>query len=382
MQADLQRGRRTREKIVHLTSAHIRSDGRIFEKECRSLLSAGYDVELVVADGLGNGCLQGVAVHDVGRPKSRVARMTTTQFAIYRCAMRIDADLYHFHDPELIFVGCMLKAKGKLVIFDAHEMVAEQIKHRTYIPKMFRTSMALMYQVIESRLAKRFDAVVVPQEIMTDIYKKMKRTVVVENFAIAPDGEAAYRKKDFSRLVIFHAGTNNKDRGLINICRLAAALPLGDKLILAGKIDGSELNDARREPGWERIDYKGIMNYNDVSFSYRNSNVGIVLYNNIDQYRLSFAVKLFEYMSYGIPVVMPDFGEWVKFNSENNCGVCVNVTDSAEILSVLEDWRRHPERADTLGQNGLRAFQEKYEWRVAERKLLNLYAELLKNERL
>ncbi|MGB3489922.1 MAG: glycosyltransferase [Xanthobacteraceae bacterium] len=374
MQADLQRGRG---KVVHLTSAHIRNDGRIFEKECRSLRRAGYDVELVVADGLGNGCLQGIVVHDVGRPKGRVARMTTTQSKMYRCAMKMDADLYHFHDPELIFVGCLLKAKGKLVIFDAHEVVSEQIKHRTYIPMLLRKPMALTYQMIESQLANRLDAVVVPQEMMTDIYRKVKRTVVVENFAIAPDGEAACKKKDFSRFVIFHAGTNNKDRGLINICRLAEVLPPGDKLILAGKIDGSELDDARREPGWEKIDYRGIIDYSDVSLNYRNSNVGIILYNNIDQYRLSFAVKLFEYMSCGIPVIMPNFGEWVKFNSENNCGICVDVTNPTEILSVLEDWRRHPERADTLGQNGLRAFQEKYEWRVAERKLLNLYAELL-----
>ena len=42
----------TAERVVHLTTVHQRRDVRIFHKECLSLARAGWDVHLVVADGL------------------------------------------------------------------------------------------------------------------------------------------------------------------------------------------------------------------------------------------------------------------------------------------------------------------------------------------
>jgi hypothetical protein len=54
-------------KIIHLTSVHPRNDTRIFFKECKSLSVNGYDVYLVVADGLGNKNDDNVNVVDVGR---------------------------------------------------------------------------------------------------------------------------------------------------------------------------------------------------------------------------------------------------------------------------------------------------------------------------
>jgi len=101
-------------KIAHLTSVHARYDIRIFHKECVSLAKAGYDVTLVVADGKGDEEKNGVTIVGVGqKPKSRIKRMILTVTKVYKAAKRKDADVYHFHDPELLPVGWLLQRKGK-----------------------------------------------------------------------------------------------------------------------------------------------------------------------------------------------------------------------------------------------------------------------------
>ena len=99
-------------KICHLTSAHPRYDTRIFHKECKSLNNNGYNVYLIVADNLGNEIKDGINIFDVGRDKlGRIIRFTKTTFKIFKKAIQIDAEIYHFHDPELIFFAYMLKLK-------------------------------------------------------------------------------------------------------------------------------------------------------------------------------------------------------------------------------------------------------------------------------
>ena len=56
--------------------------------------------------------------------------MLFTAKDIYKKALEIDADIYHFHDPELLPYGLKLKKKGKSVIFDSHENYSEQIKEK------------------------------------------------------------------------------------------------------------------------------------------------------------------------------------------------------------------------------------------------------------
>ena len=94
--------------VVHMTSVHEASDVRIFQKECRSLAENGYRVSLIVPHSR-SGTMDGVEIHVVPQPKSRFYRMTCTVWKVYRKAIEQDADLYHFHDPELIPAGLLLK---------------------------------------------------------------------------------------------------------------------------------------------------------------------------------------------------------------------------------------------------------------------------------
>lgn len=81
-------------------------------------------------------------------------------------------------------------------------------------------------------------------------------------------------------------------------------------------------------------------------------------------------------MSHGIPVIMPNFGEWVTFNKENQCGINVDPTNPEEIANAICFLNDNIEEKKRLGENGKKAVLEKYNWELSKNELINLYKNL------
>src|SRR5208283_4596268 len=101
-----------------------------------------------------------VRVKSIRQDRSRLVRMTRTVWRVYREARRQRADIYHFHDPELIPVGLLLRASGKCVIYDIHEDVPKDILSKHYLPAGSRRVIAWTVGKLESVVAKYFSALV------------------------------------------------------------------------------------------------------------------------------------------------------------------------------------------------------------------------------
>ncbi len=125
-------GYRMKNKVCILTSVHPPFDVRIFHKEAKSLVKAGYDVTLIAQHDKEE-IVDGVKIINLQKPRNRIERMTKTVSELYQKALRVDADIYHFHDPELIPVGKALKKRGKAIIYDVHEDYYESIKLKKVI---------------------------------------------------------------------------------------------------------------------------------------------------------------------------------------------------------------------------------------------------------
>src|SRR6476469_5707469 len=131
--------------VVQLTSVHFADDLRII-KECRSLAGAGYQVTLI-APHPSDEITGGVQIRGVPVVEGRLRRMTLTVWRTYREAVRQRADIYHFHDPELIPVGLLLKARGKKVVYDAHEAYPQKILCKSWIPIKLRPVVSRLFAV-------------------------------------------------------------------------------------------------------------------------------------------------------------------------------------------------------------------------------------------
>lgn len=365
-------------RVCHLTSVHSRYDIRIFLKECRSLENAGYEVFLIVADGKGDEIRDNVSIIDVGRYKSRLERMLKITRLIYKKAEQLNADIYHFHDPELIPTGLKLKGHNKKVIYDMHEDVPKQIMLKKYIWLPLRYISAKLFSLYQKYSISKLDVTVVPQPTMVDTYSFLGKTELVENFAFSNDIEFRdFSERKYNKLVLCHAGGLTIDRGIINMLELACLLDDSDEFYLAGRINPVDAKEIKAHRGWKKVKYLGELPSEDVNELYRKSNLGVILYNNVGQYGLSYAIKLFEYMSYGLPVIMPNFGEWIKFNKINKCGINVDVKSHEELHSALNMIRSGSSDIKNMSLNGHTVFIEKYSWNFAEEKLIRFYKELV-----
>jgi len=121
-------------KICILTTAHPPFDSRIFRKEARSLVKAGYEV-ILIAQHDKEEVVDGIRIINLQKQTNRIKRMTKTVLEAYQKARAVDAEIYHFHDSELIPVGLRLRKLGKKVIFDIHEDTRQLILAKNYIPR-------------------------------------------------------------------------------------------------------------------------------------------------------------------------------------------------------------------------------------------------------
>ena len=137
-------------RICHVTSAHTRYDVRIFKKECCSLAKKGYDCYLLVNDNNCDEDKNGVKIVSTGLEiHSRKERFIKSHDLLLEKMNMINADIYHFHDPDLLSLAAKMKKKGKKVIFDFHENVAKQIRDKEWIPSLIRKMISFFYSKYE-----------------------------------------------------------------------------------------------------------------------------------------------------------------------------------------------------------------------------------------
>lgn len=363
-------------KIAHLTSAHPRYDTRIFVKECRSL-AEHYDVSLVVADGLGDEVKDGVCIVDVGKPAGRRDRMLGTTRKVLEKALALDAALYHLHDPELLPVGLRLKKAGKKVIFDAHEDLPLQVRNKTYLHPWVRRAAAFAVKRFEVYACRRFDAVVGATPFIRDKFLAIHPvTVDINNYPII---EELQNSVDFDKRenAVCYVGYITAVRGIREIVRAMEKTP-ECRLLLAGKFQETDVeSEVRGYPAWKQVDFLGFLDREGIAEVLRRARAGLVTLHPAPNYLDALPVKMFEYMAAGIPVIASDFPFWRAIVEDAACGVCVDPLDPGAIAGAIRRMLEDSEASRIMGENGVQAVRDTYNWHAESQKLLALYAEVL-----
>ena len=367
------------DRICHLTVVHKPEDVRIFQKECFSLSKKGYQVFLI-APCSGEYSRKDVNFIPLQVPGGRLRRVTTAPFITFIKALKVHAKIYHFHDPELILTGFLLKLSGKKVVYDVHEDYRQQIKTKYWIPRFSRSIISSIFGIIESLASEFFDGIVTATPYIGSKFPTSK-TEVVQNFPIISEfGNPKFRNNE-SKKGFVYIGSISAIRGLSEMLRALEKLPenMAYPLLLAGDFQPGELRkQIRNLEKRNRVEYLGFLSRQEIAELLEKAIAGIVLLHPVPNYIDSYPVKMFEYMAAGIPVIASDFPLWRSIIEDNNCGICVDPLNIDQISETMIWMMEHPDEAKEMGENGRKAVLEKYNWEQESRKLLALYDKLLK----
>jgi glycosyltransferase involved in cell wall biosynthesis len=370
-------------KVVHMTSVHPALDARIFHKECRSLARAGFHVTIVcphsedlVADQ--------VHIKSVRRDKSRLGRMTRTVWRVYREARKLEAEIYHFHDPELIPAGLLLRTSGKEVIYDIHEDVPKDVFSKRYLPVWSQPAIAWLLEKLEILVARRFSALVTVTPSIAERFRPLNyRTIVLHNYPYQKEILGAVQASPWEarRQSVAYVGLMSANRGIremvFAMSLLSKTLPA--TLELAGNEQAVNVSpeELSSHSGWARVRHHGLLDQASTFRLLHGVRAGLVLLHPEPNHVEAMPQKIFEYMGAGLPVIASDFPLWRRILGDAGCGIFVNPRDPRAIAEAIQYILTHPREAEEMGRRGQDAVRDRYNWETQVDKLVSLYAGLM-----
>ena len=369
-------------KICVLTSVHNAFDIRIFHKECKTLAKAGYDVTLIVQHDKDE-VVDGIRIASLPRPKNKLERMTRTVWLAYRKAFKINADIYHFHDPELIPIGLLLKLHGKKVIYDVHELVYFDLGDKKWLKYKFALRVIqILYYILEKISVKTFDQLILAEDGYLEYFKaehgNIDKYLILQNFAVLSiiDGTEPLAAKK-SKPILIYAGGLAETRGIRELVKTMGIIKDKAELLLLGAWESKQLEDkCSSYSGWRHCRYLGFVPLREVYGHMKAADIGLAILSPVKNNLTSLLIKTFEYMACARPMVMSNFPIWMEVFSE--CAVFADPNDPNDIAEKILYLLDHPEEAKRLGKRGRELVETKYNWETESQKLIRFYEELLK----
>jgi glycosyltransferase involved in cell wall biosynthesis len=295
--------------------------------------------------------------------------------------LRAKADLYHFHDPELIPVGLLLVLLGRKVVYDVHEDFPLDILSKYYLPAWLRMPIAWFVRAVEAVGAACFSGLVTVTPNIAHRFKTYNSsTVVVHNYPRLQELGPTRSFWQTRQSAVAYVGGMLVERGVREMVKAMVLLP--DHLHATLELARDDFPDGLYEevsayPGWAKVRDWGSVDRAQIADILGRVRGGLVLFHPEPNNIRAMPHKLFEYMAASIPVIASDFPLWRSIIEGAKCGLLVNPFDPHAIAQAVEYVLTHPDEAEQMGKQGRAAVEKQYNWEMQEEVLFNLYTNVL-----
>tara|TARA_B100001250_G_scaffold414603_1_gene454441 strand:- start:925 stop:2058 length:1134 start_codon:yes stop_codon:yes gene_type:complete len=314
----------------------------------------------------------------------RIILLFEILFKMMKLLLRIKPDIIHCHDIQPIYVAWLatkiLKCK---LVYDSHELEYDRNISKSLKP---------INRFYEKLFINRADQIIVSDgkyraKIMIEKSDCIKPITYIKNHfpyngKINPKISLTdLLNLDTDQIVIIYVGNLMEGRGIQNILSILkknseislAILGLNYKSLMSNFSDYQIVSS--------RIYFLDPVHFLEIPNYCFGAKFGLALIENVClSYYYSLPTKLFDYIASGVPILasnFPGIKEVVEDNLIGPIGVCVNPLDLEDTLSGVEKIL-NKENNLYFKKNIELVHKRLFNWEIQEKKLINLYSELLR----
>jgi glycosyltransferase involved in cell wall biosynthesis len=377
----------THRKATILSSVHQALDNRIFYREARTLVNAGYRVTLIAVHNHDE-VKDGVRIRAL--PNMRRRKRPLMWRKLVQMAVETGADVYHIHDPELLLITPWLRRRtGKPTIYDIHEANADFIAVKDYLPGWVRQPLAALVRWLEPRLARRESGLIFADDAIAGTFESFTGPkITLFNYPgaeLIQQGETGGQPYAERPPVVLYLGGLERNRGsalmIDAFARVRREIPAA-RLLIVGHFQPAELeqevyDQAERYGIVSAVTVAGRVPFDQIGDYLHRARVGWVTWQAYPKNQKNIPTKLFEYMAFGLPVVSSDLPSVRPFLEQGYHGYLVPAGDPEAHAAVICRLLQNPEEALQMGQAGRQMINKSFNWARMESLLLALYENVI-----
>jgi len=304
-------------------------------------------------------------------------------------------EIIHIHD--MVIADAVLKANKKFdlpVVLDLHENRPEIIKlypHLQKFPGKFLIS-PKKWKEKEKEFIKKVDRIiVVTQEAKDEIESRLginddKIKVVSNTVKKSFYSEAILDKsiidKYKDKFVILYLGDTGLRRGLLTAIEAVKDLKLKIKdlklVVVGSNTSDSILKDQVKKYSLEKyVDFEGWKDVGLFPSYIAASEIGISpLHRNV-HHDTTYANKLFQYMSFGKPVLVSNAISQKNLINKTKSGLVHQEKNANNFTEKVLELYKNSELRKELGTNGKNFIENEFCWEKVSKNLVDLFNEII-----
>ncbi|GIQ68491.1 glycosyl transferase family 1 [Xylanibacillus composti] len=399
-------------KICKLIQHHPFQDARIFKKEAKSLLKAGYDVTIVAPRM--NGYLfdidgtpytreflspsfihEGVRVVTYEKHQDTLDQIVANVLSgkcttknvnmLIKVGMEQQADVYHAHEYLSLYAGVCIKrelrTQGKHVklIYDSHEFTPD------LYASIREDKKSKLYSALLEML-KEVDHIIAVSESMKAWYLSINPKLRVDVIYNSPPMLQSRPAKNFLKphLTVCYEGNVDPKRGsadrILEMTRIAnQSMDLRFKIIGGVRSHQSlpippDLAHKVIPAGW--VDYKAIPQHMaDVDIGWIDYKLPYTM-----NHMFALPNKFFSYLNNGVPILVNKCHEMESFVRRHHCGLVLDnpLPAAADYVNAILYLNRRRDLLQLMSDNAFQIMQDTYAWDKMETILYSVYKRVLK----
>ena len=241
------------------------------------------------------------------------------------------------------------------------------------------------YDYIEKFSVKNCDKIlVVVKESKDRLIKQYKicedKIEIVSNTPIEIPKSQIYYQYTENLKIVYTGNIDGKFRGIQTILEAAEILKEHQNIefnIIGDGAAFSMIKQLKNNKNLHNINLLGRFEHFKLLEFLRTQSLGIVPHTKSDVIEYTIPNKLFDYMSYSLPLIVSSATPLKRIVEETNCGYIFEAENPKSLADLILSLFNKKQELFTKAQNGYNAIVQIYNWSKDEKKFCNILNQLL-----